>query len=325
MSKSSLKERAKAVRNAWKNEQGLVAEGKGTRDWSPEQQKDILDPEKGKAYDESGRAFEGQHMKSAEKYPEYQGDPGNIQFLTRDEHLKAHDGDWRNPTNWYYNPVTGEKLDFGNEKYIPCEIIELSNPISFGSQTNGTCDSSPKDDASDKKQERQSSTGDTERTIPNRVQQTRPPEHQSTMEATKESESLFSRIVSRWRRFESAHPIVAGIGKFVVKTVVIEGGERLIRNIVSSVTGSSSTQSRSNHTQTTRRSHGNSSFSPISPYADPTDNSDNSSPVQIDYPPERSSPKGHEVSGHYQHYGKDKKLKWVDPYSRGGKESDDNE
>ena len=54
-------------------------------------------------------------MKSAEMYPEYQGDPGNIQFLTRAEHLEAHDGSWQNPTNWYYNPVTKEKFDFGEE------------------------------------------------------------------------------------------------------------------------------------------------------------------------------------------------------------------
>lgn len=97
----------KAIRDAWKNEQNLVKEGKGTRDWTIDQQKDIL--ERGKAYDENGKAFEGQHMRSAEVHPECQGDPKNIQFLTRAEHLDAHDGNWKNPTNWYYNPVTKEK------------------------------------------------------------------------------------------------------------------------------------------------------------------------------------------------------------------------
>ena len=106
MSKTSIKERNKAIRLAWEREQELVSEGKGTRDWSQEQQKDILNPEKGKAYDENGRAFEGQHMKSAAEYPEYQGDPNNIQFLTREEHLEAHKGSWQNLTNWYYNPET---------------------------------------------------------------------------------------------------------------------------------------------------------------------------------------------------------------------------
>ena len=120
-------EASKAVALAWANEQQRVKEGKGTRDWTPDQQKDIL--ERGKAYDENGRAFEGQHMKSVEKYPEYQGAPDNIQFLTKEEHLAAHQGNWQNPTNWYYNPVTKEYLDFGDGTYIPCTVIDLSEPI----------------------------------------------------------------------------------------------------------------------------------------------------------------------------------------------------
>ena len=75
MSRTSIKERNKAIRQAWEKEQQLVREGKGTRDWTNEQQQDILDPDKGKAYDDQGRAFEGQHMKSAAEYPEYQGNP----------------------------------------------------------------------------------------------------------------------------------------------------------------------------------------------------------------------------------------------------------
>lgn len=117
----------KAILAAWKKEQELVQEGKGTREWTPEQQQDIL--EKGKAYDEYGVAFQGQHMKSAEKYPEYQGNSGNIQFLSRAEHLEAHNGNWRNPTNWYFNPVTKEKIIFGYGPFIPCKQIKLSKPI----------------------------------------------------------------------------------------------------------------------------------------------------------------------------------------------------
>ena len=117
----------KAILAAWNKEQELVQEGKGTREWTPQQQQDIL--KKGKAYDDNGKAFEGQHMKSAEMYPEYQGEPGNIQFLTRAEHLEAHDGNWQNPTNWYFNPVTKEKFDFGDGPFIVCEIIQLPEPI----------------------------------------------------------------------------------------------------------------------------------------------------------------------------------------------------
>ena len=118
----------KAVLAAWEREQALVREGKGTRDWTPEQQKNILDPDLGKAYDDNGRAFEGQHMKSVEKYPEYQGNPDNIQFLTREEHINAHKGSWQNPTNWYYDPMTKQFFDFGENELIPCAIICLSNP-----------------------------------------------------------------------------------------------------------------------------------------------------------------------------------------------------
>lgn len=117
----------KAILAAWEREQNLVREGKGTRDWTQEQQQDILD--KGKAYDDNGRAFEGQHMKSVEKYPEYQGDPNNIQFLTKAEHLEAHQGNWQNPTNWCYEPVSKQFFAFGECELIPCEIIELSNPV----------------------------------------------------------------------------------------------------------------------------------------------------------------------------------------------------
>lgn len=129
MSKTSMKERNKAIRLAWEREQQLVQEGKATRDWTKEQQADILNPDKGKAYDDLGRSFVGQHMKSAAKYPEYQGDPDNIQFLTYDEHLEAHKGSWQNPTNWYYDPVTKEFHDFGDGEIVLCKIMSLSNPI----------------------------------------------------------------------------------------------------------------------------------------------------------------------------------------------------
>ena len=56
-------------------------------------------------------------MKSAEKYPEYQGEADDIQFLTREEHFEAYDRNWNNPTNWYFNPVTHGKIDF-DEGYL---------------------------------------------------------------------------------------------------------------------------------------------------------------------------------------------------------------
>jgi hypothetical protein len=117
----------KAIALAWAKEQQLIKEGKGTRNWTSEQQRDILD--RGKAYDDDGKAFEGHHMKSAEAFPEYQGDPENIQFLSRPEHFVAHDRNFQNPTNGYFDPSTGKTSDFGVNKFEPCEIIELSEPI----------------------------------------------------------------------------------------------------------------------------------------------------------------------------------------------------
>jgi hypothetical protein len=134
-------EASKAIRKAWENEQQLVAQGKGTRDWNEDQQRDILDENKGKAYDENGKAFEGHHMQSAEAHPEYQGEPENIQFLTRQEHKDAHGGDFRNPTNGYYDPITHQTTDFGNGEFVPCKQIELSSPIvkvDIASQTHTT-------------------------------------------------------------------------------------------------------------------------------------------------------------------------------------------
>lgn len=117
----------KAVNQAWINEQQLVIKGQGTRDWTPDQQRDIL--ERGRAYDEDGRAFQGHHMKSVESYPEFQGDPGNIQFLTREEHKAAHFGDFHIPTNGYFDPLTGKTKDFGTNKYEPCPVITLTAPV----------------------------------------------------------------------------------------------------------------------------------------------------------------------------------------------------
>ncbi|MCR5601330.1 MAG: hypothetical protein K6G33_11400 [Ruminococcus sp.] len=125
----------KAVRQAWKEEQERIRIGKGTRDWTQEQQKEIL--ELGRAYYHSddpndindGKAFDGHHMKSVEAYPEFQGDSANIQFLSKPEHKEAHKGDYRKASNGYYDPVTHQYIDFGEGKYIPCKVIDLSNPI----------------------------------------------------------------------------------------------------------------------------------------------------------------------------------------------------
>jgi len=114
----------KAIRKAWVRGQQLVLQGKGTRDWTEEQQRSILD--KGKAYDKNGKAFQGRHMKSVSAFPELQGETGNIEFLTAEEHKEAHDGDFRKPTNQYFEPITKKSFPIDVKAGPP--VLLLSNP-----------------------------------------------------------------------------------------------------------------------------------------------------------------------------------------------------
>ena len=126
----------KAIQDFWNNERELIKQGKGTRDWTPQQQLDIMAYKQngterknaGVPKDETGKAFEGQHMKSAEEHPEYQGQASNIQALTRNEHLAAHEGGWTNATNWYFDPEAGEKSEFGDSEPTKPEPRGLSDP-----------------------------------------------------------------------------------------------------------------------------------------------------------------------------------------------------
>lgn len=90
--------RSSAVRQAWKNEVSLVeSTGKGTRAWTDIEIEELLTNGKVNGY-------VGHHMMSVKGYPELAGDPFNIQFLTRREHLLAHGGNWRNITHGRYLP-----------------------------------------------------------------------------------------------------------------------------------------------------------------------------------------------------------------------------
>lgn len=112
-------QRQNAVRQAWKEEKNRVLEGYGTRKWTLNEQKELL--ERGAI---SG--YTGHHMKSVSLYPEYAGNPKNIQFLSAEEHMYgAHEGSYHNLTNGYYNPETKTMNKFGDElEEIP--VYELS-------------------------------------------------------------------------------------------------------------------------------------------------------------------------------------------------------
>lgn len=275
----------KAILAAWNKEQELVQEGKGTREWTPGQQRDIL--EKGKAYDEDGVAFQGQHMKSAEMYPECQGDPGNIQFLTRAEHLEAHNGNWKNPTNWYFNPVTKEKLDFGDNPFIPCEIIDLPEPVMRPSVTSEAIEEKKPDSIKEvdtKKESRIKLEPDTVKV--NATNTVKP----DTMPAG----GFGNKMVN----FCNRHPVLTEIVKAGVGAVLAG----LVAKIKEVVNGGHSGSGNSGSF-----SYSNDDVLVDNPCTD----------ISI----ERSSPEEHMVKGHGQRYHyKDGSVRWKekDPYSRGG-------
>jgi len=84
--------RQKAVKSAWRQEQALVKAGGGTRDWTKRQREQIIKAGKLKNY-------EGHHLKSVNGHAKkWAGDPRNIKFVTRREHLREHRGNFRNKT-----------------------------------------------------------------------------------------------------------------------------------------------------------------------------------------------------------------------------------
>lgn len=112
-------ERQNAVRNAWKEEKIRVVAGCGTRNWSKSEQEELI--QRG-----SVLGYEGHHMKSVSLYPEYAGNPKNIQFLSEDEHLYgAHQGNYHYATNGYYDPETKEMLEFSGEELGVIPVVEL--------------------------------------------------------------------------------------------------------------------------------------------------------------------------------------------------------
>lgn len=289
MAKSSFVERNKAVREAWNKELELVQEGKGTREWTPEQQKDIL--EKGRAYDENGKAFEGQHMKSAEMYPEYQGEPRNIQFLTRTEHLEAHDGNWQNPTNWYYNPVTKEKLDFGDGPFIPCEIIQLPEPI-ISLTGDSTIQENVIEEKEDFSKDVLKQSAETNKKIYSKPETSKSPKVQ--VEVPKKANNMFVKGLKSVGRFIAEHPVES----LEIAGVAIGGVAKAISSIKESGSGK---------TRSTTSASGKSSVA--------------EKVADIVEKASRSLPSENDVRGHKQRYHTKNSVVWKDkaPYHRGGK------
>lgn len=316
-------EASNAIRKAWENEQQLVAQGKGTRDWTEDQQRDILDENKGKAYDENGKAFEGHHMQSAEAHPDYQGEPENIQFLTRQEHKDAHGGDFRNPTNGYYDPITHQTTDFGNGKFVPCKQIELSSPIvkvDIASQTQNGKPSELQDakekSVDDERTFVKSKTDNEAYSKPKDVfrETTLPKVHKNNGGIG----GFFKSIAKRAADFAVKHPIITAIavtaGKGIIDVAVSYSNRKSSDGETSNPSDYSVHVSSDKDDATSENSYGENA----------SDNEKVSNDqAKNNYPEHHASPEEHVVPPHRQRYGKDKHWRDVDAYPRGGKKNKD--
>ena len=84
--------RQKGVKKAWKAERKLVKEtGQGTRRWTEAEMDELLTTGKVSGY-------QGHHINSVKAHPELADNPNNIKFVTPEEHLAEHGGDFHNTT-----------------------------------------------------------------------------------------------------------------------------------------------------------------------------------------------------------------------------------
>ena len=352
----------KAVREAWEKERLLVLKGEGTRDWTQEQQQSIID--KGKAYDDDGKAFEGHHMKSVETYPEYQGDPDNIQFLTREEHLDAHHGSFQQPTNGYYNPVIKETECFDDREPNPCPIIKLSNPLVIV-ENNADEATSNSISESDTSSETTGAVPVEERNLdstPN--EDTIPVESVPKPASPKKNEGRFRKVLrkgilkayeihNKANEFSENHPfltlIVNETRKVVVREVKAEIENRLF-NYTGSYEEPSHVDSvytytsrppikKKAQTKSYRPGSSNRTNSPAPKISESPSREDHivqrtaetASDIDIsskkNYPETRSSPQKHTVTGHEQRYHTKDGIIWKkkSPFSRGEKTEENKE
>lgn len=101
--------RAKGVSRFWADERARLKMGEpGTRNWTAEQQADIL---ANKTPTFKGEAIQGHHKYNALDHPQLASDPKNIYPATRAEHFERwHGGNWRNDS--FGKPL---KIDYPEE------------------------------------------------------------------------------------------------------------------------------------------------------------------------------------------------------------------
>ena len=321
-------EAAKAIRKAWQRELELVQEGKGTREWTPEQQRDIV--VYGKAYDENGKAFQGHHMISVEKNPEFQGCPGNIQFLSPGEHKKAHNGDFHNLTNGYYDPFTDTTKEFVGEAYEPCKVIELNEPVAVISESNEDIEicrdeaAMPDKETSQPQVEELSSKSNEEKGSFERSLLEIDEKKEEFKKRTR-NKMVDNRVHGEQRRYtkRASKPISFWDKcKYHLKNagrIIKENPELIVLFVDASVQSFNAVSSRKKdigNARQRRNNIGNTRSQPLPPLRETI--SEKQVP-DIGQSP-RSSPQQHIVREHGQHYGKDKVWKQKTAYTRGGKD-----
>ena len=67
-------------------------------------------------------------MKNVADYPQFAGDPNNIQFLTPQEHFYGgHEGKWKNKSNGRLDLASGQIIQFAENELSSVPEIELTD------------------------------------------------------------------------------------------------------------------------------------------------------------------------------------------------------
>ena len=133
--------RKKAVRLAKVKERERLSRGYQTYNWTEEEAQLIIN-------DKWPKGYEGHHMMSVSEYPEYAGDPENIQWIptpyrengkkNRTLHSQAHGGDFKNPTHGFFDLNTGETIEFEDGEEPSTEKFVMKRKTSTNINTDET-------------------------------------------------------------------------------------------------------------------------------------------------------------------------------------------
>ena len=118
--------RGLGVSNAWQYEYAEVKMGgEGTRNWTNEEKIELLKNRKVKY-------MEGHHINNVSHHTEQQSNPDNIKFVTRQEHLLEHKGDFRNETKGEMYDRDQRLVKVNSKRVIKNEVCGLRTAAAIG-------------------------------------------------------------------------------------------------------------------------------------------------------------------------------------------------